>query len=381
MEKIKFFLAVLFVAIIAASCEREDFEPPIINEEEVEIASNLVLKSASGFTSDLGVIYVQQGIGTGMKVESKTTSLVTEAEWTIENTTYKSVQIAHKFTSLGSVPVRVVAKFADGSTETRTFTVQSVADIGKSDPIRYFVTAKTDGSWDVLFLFAKERLRHASDNVLYFTGSVAGWQKTVIADTEKNYIINTDGKPAKTADVGKYIGVTLNLKTRGEYSIAIIHSGSIWADYSGSNFVKAAEPGLALIWFDGGNITPRGDSYIAENLPGASGDGFFRFNQTGDAVTGKVTLYFRLDGNFTTAAFVARELDGGTYGAPITMYSVANFPEWGQIELPVTEMLGKVCGFRYGPNSSTPTVYSGNMSKSFFYDSYFKNIRISILKV
>lgn len=381
MKKLRFFFIVVFVAIMAASCEFEEFEPPITDEEQVASESKLVLKSASGFNSEVGAIYVQQGIGTGMKVESKTTSAVTEAEWTIESTTYKAVQVTHKFTTLGAVSVKVVAKFADNSTETRTFTVQSVADISKSDPIRYFVTAKTDGSWDVLFLFAKERLRYATDNVLYFTGSVTGWQKTVILDAEKNYVIGTDGKPATTTDVGKYVGVKLNLKIKEEYSIALVHSGNIWADYSGSSFVKTAEPGLAIFWFDAGTITPRGDSYIADNLPGASGDGYFRFNQTGDATTGKVTLYFRLDGNFTTAAFVVRELDGGTYGSPITMYSVPNFPEWGQIELPVTEMLGKVSGFRYGPNSAAPTTYSGNMSKSFFYDSYFKNVRISILKV
>ncbi len=371
----------LFVAIIAASCEFENFEPPIPSEEQIESQSNLVLKSASGFTSDLGTIYVQQGIATGMKVESKTSSAVTEATWTMESTTYTAVQVVHKFNSIGSVTVKVVAKFADGSTETRTFTIQVVPDISKAEPIRYFVTAKTDGSWDVLFLFAKERLRYATDNVLYFNGSVTGWQKTVIADADKNYVIGTDGKPVTTTDVGKYVGVKLNLKIKEEYSIALVHSGNVWADYSGSSFVKAAEPGLAIFWFDAGTITPLGDSYVAENLPGASGDNYFRFNQTGDEVTGKVTLYFHLDGNFTTAAFVARELEGGTYGTPITMYSVQGFSEWGQIELPITEMLGKVCGFRYGPDKNSPMVYSENMNKSFFYDSYFRNIRISLLKV
>lgn len=381
MKKVKFFLVVVFAAVMAVSCEFEEFEPPVPTEDQIASQSNLVLKSASGFNSEVGTIYVQQGVGTGMKVESKTASAVTAAKWTIESTTYEAVQIAHKFTGLGSVTVKVVATFADNSTETRTFTVQSVPDIGKAEPIRYFVTAKTDGSWDVLFLFSKERLRYATDNVFYFTGSVTGWQKTAVPDADKNYVIGTDGKPAVTTDVGKYVGVKLNLKTREEYSIALVHSGNVWADYSGSSFVKAAEPGLAIFWFDAGTITPRGDSYTAENLPGASGDGYFRFDQLGDATTGKVTLFFRLDGNFTTAAFVVRELEGGTYGAPIQMYSVQGFPEWGQIELPITEMLGKVCGFRYGPNSASPAVYSAGMSRSFFYDSYFKNIRISLLKV
>lgn len=380
MKKLRIFFAVLFVAFLA-SCEFEEFEPPVLNEEQIASQSNLVLKSATGFTSDLGVVYVQQGIAAGMKIESKTASAITEAEWTIESTTYKAVQIAHKFNTIGSVTVKVVAKFADGSTETRTFTIQVVPDISKAEPIRYFVTAKTDGSWDVLFLFAKERLRYATDNVLYYNGSVTGWQKTLVADADKNYIIGTDGKPATTTDVGKYVGVKLNLKVREEYSIALVHSGSIWADYGGSSFVKTTEPGLAIFWFDAGTITPRGDSFIAENLPGAGGDGYFRFNQTGDAVTGKVTLYFRLDGNFTASAFVVRELEGGTYGTPISMYSVPNFPQWGQIELPITEMLNKVCGFRYGPDKNSPAVFAAGMSKSFFYDSYFKNIRISLLKV
>jgi len=381
MRNFKYFL-VLFVAIFfATSCEYVEFDPPVTPDEFIEAESNLVLKSASGFSSTTGDVFVQQGIGTGLKVESKTSIGITEATWKVEGTTYQGVQIAHRFNSAGEVPVEILAKFANGSTETRTFKVKSVVDISTADPIRTFVTSKTDGSWDVLILFSKERIRHATDNVFYYTGSVSEWQKKTIPKTDHNYVIGTNGQPAKTTDVGKYIGVTVNLKTRGEYSIALVHSGNNWADFSGSAFIKAAEPGLAVFWFDGGNITARGDSYVAENLPGVTGDGYFRFNQTGDETTGKVILYFHLDQDFTTSAFVVRELEGGTYSAPITMWPVDNYPRWGQIELPITEMLGKISGFRYGPNKNSPSTYSVNMAKSFFYDGYYKNIRIHIVKV
>lgn len=380
MKHFKFFLVLIVAVVFATSCEFVEFDPPVTPDEVIEAESNLVLKSASGFSSTTGDIFVQQGVGTGLKVESKTSIGITEATWKIEGTTYQGVQVAHRFNALGTVPVEVVAKFANGSTETRTFNVKSVADISASDPIRTFVTAKTDGTWDVLILFSKERIRHATDNVLNYTGSVTDWRPVTILDAEKNYVIGTDGKPIKTTDVGKYVGVTVNLKNRGEYSIALAHSGNIWANWSGSAFVKAADPGLAIFWFDGGNITARGDSYVVENLPGVTGDGYFRFNQTGDDITGKVILYFQLDQDFTTSAFVVRELEGGTYGSPITMWPVDNFPRWGQIELPITEMLGKVSGFRYGPNNNSPGTYSANMAKSFFYDGYYKNIRIHIVK-
>ncbi|MFZ4632402.1 MAG: hypothetical protein ACOYL8_04360 [Patescibacteria group bacterium] len=381
MKTTKFFsLIVIILACIFTSCEYVEFNPPL--NEVSEANSGIRMKSANGFSSDLGTIYVQKDISTGLKVETKIASNpIDSAFWKIGTKDYKGVEILHKFTSLGEVSLTVTVKFKDKSTEIRTFKIQSVLDISSADPVRCFTTNNNNGTWQVLILVSKERLKYAVDTNFYYNGLVSNWEKKAIAYATKSYVIGTDGKPAVVKSPGKYIGIDIKLSVSGLYNFALIYDQTIWADLSGSAFIRKENAGLAWFYFDSGVITAKGESTTAASLPGVSGDTYFRFEQVGDTITGKGILYFKLDENFTTNAFVVRELSGGTYSAPSNLNAVTSFPEWGKIEIPIKELLGKVSGFKYGPSISAPTLFAKNMAYSFSYDEYFKNIRLSMLKV
>jgi|GEM_PF-1662977 hypothetical protein len=380
--------ACIFAIYALASCEKIDFlldeNTPMDEITHIDdLNSKVVIKSSKGYSTSVGLIYVQKDLPTGFKVEARSgaVSPITSAIWTIEGSTYQGTQIWHKFSGLGEIPITVVVTFENKTKETRKITIVSVMDLSTVDPIRHFITNNGDGTYNVLLLFSRERLRHASDTNFFYIGNVSDWKRVSIKPKYKRYVITPTGKPQMTSDVGKYVGVNLKITpSLSSHNIAIIHSDSLWADFSGSAFVKKDNPGLAWFTLHDGALTPQGDSY-EKNLPGKAGDSYFRFTQTGDTISGKVTLYFKLTDNFTNAAFVVRQLEGGTYTEPIQMYSVVDHPQWGQIELPITEMYGKVCAFRYGPNRNQASVYSKNMPLSFFYDPYYKNIRVIISRV
>lgn len=380
MKKIKFLSFSIIAMFVLLSCEQVDFNPG----SEITPGTNgssIMLKSSAGFNSAVGVIYVQQGIGTGLKVQSlDVTKQIKSAAWKVNEQDYNGLEIFHKFLTLGSASLTVVVTYQNGTTETRTFTIVVVTDISEFDPVRYFITANTNGTWNVLLLFSKERIKSATDSILYYNGNVSGWEKKLISDSEKHYVINAEGKPVKTNDVGKYAGVSLTLSTSGIYSIALVHSVSVWADLSGSAFIKQDNVGLAWFTFDKGVVIPNGDMTPILNLPAIIGDDYFRYEQIGD-VRGKTIVYFKLDGNYTNTAFFVRELEGGTYSAPLLLSPVTSFPEWGKYELNTSDLVGKVSGFRYGPNINYPTTYSTNMNKCFFWDNYFKNIRVSLFNL
>lgn len=372
--------AVVICIFLFSACEYVEFNPPV--QETSEENSSIRMKSSAGYSSDLGTVYVQKDISTGLKVESKvSTNPIDSATWTVGSIQYTGVEILHKFTALGEVSLTVVVKFKDKTQETRTFKVVSILDISSADPVQCFTTKNVDGSWQALFLFPKDRLKYATDTNYYYNGLVSNWEKKSIPYANKSYVIGIDGKPVAVKGPGKYIGVDIKLSVAGLYNLTIIYDATIWADLSGSAFIRKENPGLAWFYFDAGVVTPKGEANANVSLPGLVGDTYFRAEQVGDTITGKGVFYFKLDGNYTSTAFVVRELSGGTYSAPIALTAVTSFPEWGKIEIPIKEVLGKVSGFRYGPNISAPTVYSKNMEYSFSFDSYYKNIRYMMLKI
>lgn len=373
-------VTVVICIFLFSACEYVDFNPPV--QTTTEENSNIRMKVSNGYNSDLGTIYVQKDISTGLKVESKLSSNpIDSASWTIGSIRYTGVEILHKFTSLGEVSLTVLVKFKDKTTETRSFKVQSILEISSADPVRFFTTNNGNGSWQVLVLISKERLKYATDTNFYYNGLVSNWEKKSIPYANKSYVIGTDGKPVAVKSPGKYIGIDIKLSVTGLYNLALIYDQTIWADLSGSTFIRKENPGLAWFYFDAGVITPKGEASTSASLPGSVGDTYFRAEQVGDTITGKGVFYFKLDANYTSTAFVVRELSGGTYSAPIALTAVTSYPEWGKIEIPIKEVMGHVSGFRYGPNISAPSVYSKNMEYSFSYDSYFKSIRYLMLKI
>ena len=379
MKKLKLFCIVLIVTLFSA-CDYVKFEEPTTSEAE----SQMILKSTAGFSSAIGVVYVQKDVVAGLKVESKTGLQIISAKWKIESSTYDEEQIFHKFNTLGEISITIDVIYADNTKETRTFKVQSVVDISTADPVRVFTTANTDGTWNVLLLFSKERVKYATSNEFAYNGTVTNWVQKAVPTADKNYIVGIDGKPLATTDVGKYIGIKIVLKDKGIYNIALIHSGKDWADLSGSKFIRQNNPGLVFFSFDGGVVIANGEIVTSSVLPGFAGDGYFRFSLPETPKGGAelpCQLYFKLDGNYTANAFVVHELEGGGYSNPITMNAVPTYTDWGTIQVPVVELIGSVNGFRYGPDKTKPTEFSVNLKNSFFYSAYFNKLEFSLIKV
>jgi hypothetical protein len=383
MKKVK-LLFVCFVVVAFAACNYVEFEEPTTPEAVVESESQMVLKSATGFSSIIGTVYVQQGVANGLKVENKAGLQVTSAKWKIESITYDGGQIFHKFNALGEISITIDVTYADATKETRTFKVQSVIDMSTADPVRVFTTANTDGTWNVLFLFSKERVKYATSTEFSYNGTVTNWVQKAVPTADKNYIVGIDGKPLATTDVGKYVGVKIVLKDKGVYNVALIHSGKDWTDLSGSKFIRTDNPGLCWFSFDGGVVVANGTILTGSVLPGFAGDGYFRFSLPETPKGGvelPCQLYFKLDGNYTANAFAVRELEGGGYSTPITMNAVPTYADWGTIEIPVADLIGSINGFRYGPDKTKPTEFSANLKNSSFYSSYFNKIQFSLIKV
>lgn len=384
MKKKKFLGVICAIfSLLLVGCEYVAYVAVDVLETDpvaVENNSRIMLRSAQGYNSSVGTVYVQQGVGTGLKVQSKTSLSVKSAKWVIGMSEMNGVEIFYKFETLGEITLSVVVTFADNTTETRSFIVVSVLDISKADPIQYFATDNGNNTWTVLILVSAERLKMATDTAMFYNGLVSNWVLRAIPSAGRNYNITTDGKPQVVTGVGKYIGTKIVLGVAGLYNIAFIHSVDNWADLSGSSYIRKENQGLAWFYFERGTISPRGDGYIGGSLPGSTsvvGDSYFRHEEKDTSFT----LYFKLDEVFTANAFVVKERAGGTYSAPILMTAVSGFPEWGKIDVPASELIGIVAGFRYGPNKATPTIFSKNMEYSICWDEYFKNLRLLVLKI
>lgn len=375
MRKVIYFLVLTLASIIVASCSKVDFD--LNTEGAKDQNTSLVLSTRAGYSSASGTVYVPQGVGTFFSLESSTKK-IKHAFWEIERSKYEGIQIAHKFVSLGEVKLIIRVKFEDETEENKEFKVISVLDISSVDPVQIFSEKKSDGTWDMLFLFSKERLRFASSNKYYYNGLVSEWKIKPLPDNNA-YIIDKDGKPKKTSDVGKYVGLTINMKLKGLYNIALIHSETNWTDLSGSKYLRSDNPGLAWFWLEDGEVIPQGGVEIV-NLPGESGDEYFRFSYSGTS-NNEVILFFQLEKALQSEAFVVQELSGGGYSGPISLEAVSGHPNWGQIKLAASELEWRVSGFRYGPDKRKLEVYSPNMKKSFFYSDYYKNLRIVVYKI
>ncbi len=339
-------------------------------------SSQITLKSANGYSSESGEFYVQQGIATLLYLESKTYS-ISSAFWRLDGKTYDQLEIVHTFSGLGEFEVKVEIKLSDGNTLNKTFKVTSVLDISTNDPVKMFSNKLSNGKWEILVLLSKERLRFASSDSYYFLGTMNDWVAELIPASDLNFIINAQGLPEKTSDVGKYIGARFQLDKSDEHKIAIQVADGSWADFSGSVFIKKEKKDIAVFYFDAesGELIPQGD-YSNQVLPGKSGDNYFRFEVL--AGQEKIKLFFRLENDYTNKSFFRYRLESGLYSSYVGLNLVPNFPLWGSVEMSMTEFKGKILDLRYGADNSRSEVYSGNMSKSRFYSNYFKSLRLSL---
>lgn len=334
----------------------------------------LVLKSATGFSSETGEIYVQHNIGAGLEVStSKPEITVSSAVWTIETSSYNGVEISHKFTTLGRVTLTVDAILSTGATASKSFVVNVVQDISKNDPIIMKSQGRSAGKTAILFLFSRERLRYASSTELFYIGSMTDWKNIPIS--YKSYVINDQGEAIVVTDVGKYVGFTLE-SADGDYEMALVHSQSVWVDFSGSAYVQKANTGKIRFGVRGLDIIALGDNWVSD-LPGNAGDMYFRFSQS----SAKVDLYFKLEADYSANAFYTYQLANGQFSSPVLLFPVEGKPSWGRAELLSAQYLDRVITFRFGPDYHSPSVLSGNLQKSSYFSTFKNGIEIQFQKI
>lgn len=372
--------ALLFLlAILALSaCDWADpypLNPNEFGEIDNAVSGSLVLKSASGFSSDIGTVYIQKGVQNWLIIKSRSGKTISEVKWTIAGQKYEGENIIFKTQTVGEIEVKVEVIFSNETKETSTFKIISVHDLSMADPVRVFVTSTSNSGAEVLFLFSKERISSATSEDFYVIGSATDWQKRLIPEADHNYIIK-DGSPEKINDVGTHMGYKIVLPV-GENSLALVYadeiSDNIWANFSGSSFVKSEEnPGLLVFHFNGQQVVPLGDNQ--PGLPGAVGDSYFRFTKNSDAT---VSIYFDLDVDYNADAFVVKRNDNGVYETLRSLSPVNEFDTWGTFNISFSEISGKVLYLRFGPDKDQKTVYSNSMQKSLFYDDFFKAIKVS----
>lgn len=377
MKKLMVILVVFAVALF--SCERIDtevIEEAVETEKPHESYSRLVVRSGYGFSSIYG-IYVQQGVATLLKlnIEGQTEKLKTVI-WKIDGSNYEGLQVSHKFNSIGESKINIKVTFDDGSEAEQDFVVTSVLDISSADPVQVFSTKADEDYYDVLFLFSKERLRYAKGTTYYYDGLIVDWKKKVVPENN-SYVINSEGKPELVDGVGKYVGVKLKLKNRGLYNITLVHSGDNWIDISGSKYVRSDNPGLAWFWFENGEILSQGNTNV-NDAPGLNGDNCFRFSVSDNE---KASLFFKLDNEYTSSAFVLKQDEGGSYSDTILMEKATNHEKWGKIEIDLEGQLEKVLSFRYGENIEKPNDLSPNMKESYYYDEFYKSLRLILFVI
>ena len=370
MKKIFYFVLVVLLLSFVSSCVwTEPYEPLPGGEDE---GYDLVLKSASGFNSAVGDVYLQRDLNTLFSIYSRSDNPIETVIWKIEGTTLAGKEIIYRTNSLGQIPFEVDVSFKDGTSQKKAFAVFSVIDLNQADPVQAFVLSTNGTKGEILFLFSKERISQATGDNFYYNGSVSNWVKKLIPEDDHNYIIS-GGVPTKTTDVGKYIGVRLSLDI-GEHSLALVHSDNEWANLSGSRFIKKEEnTGMVIFSFDGSKIIPLGDNQSL--YPGNVGDAYFRFSNNGN---GTIGFFFKFDEAVTSNSFISRRDLSGNYFPPIQVSAVSNFPQWGVYSLSISGISEDILYFRYGANKNSPLDYAEGMKRSNFYNEVFNALRVSI---
>jgi hypothetical protein len=373
-EKFNFFKIVFVILVMfnTVSCiDYPDFDTESMSEE-------LILKSANGYSSELGEFYVQRGVATVLYLEGRNYDIMS-ATWEINDEKVEGKQIVYTFNSTISYDIEVEATMSNGEVVNKTFVVNCIVDLSEKDPIKSFVLGNDNDKWQLLFLFSKERMSESNGSYYNYIGTMTDWDEEEINSNDENYIINSDGEPERVDDVGKYLGVNFELENYSdEHEIAIVLDNGDWVDLSGSNFVKNDNKTKAIFYFDSeaGEVIPQGD-YSEESLPGESGDMYMRFKIDDESLT----VYFLLKDGYTNESFCKYRKDDGTYTSYRKLEEVSSFSAWGSYSFNIASVRGKIFDLRYGQDYDDDENYSKNMNKSLFYSEYFNCLRLSLLKI
>lgn len=235
-----FFLS----TIIFSACEK--FEPKIPEKENDEVITtdDLIIYSDRGWHSNLPELFLEKNKLTKLRVVSKSDKEIVSATWKIETKTFQGKEIDFTTSNLGEIAAEVLVKYSNNDLVKKNFKIISVLDIEKEDPVKAFVIKKNGNEAELLFLFSKKRISNITRNNLMFIGTITDWKERIVPLDDYNYVI-IEGRAEKVLTGGDYVGVRFPFFIGYFGKIALIHSGNLWSDLSGSVFTKTTENTLA----------------------------------------------------------------------------------------------------------------------------------------
>ena len=205
-----------------------------------------------------------------------------------------------------------------------------------------------------------------------FTGTIVtpAWTIAKVAPADTNYnLVNNVLVAAGNGNVGKFIAVRY-INYPGDYELHVGHIksdgtlsfGSFWGFFPDGKYTENLD----------GTLVPRS----VANMPGTSGDDGSNpvvRQEIGDST---VVIYTKYIAAFTKG-FIQTQNADGTWNAAVAQTAVANYPDWGKLEIkyrnfPIKDLLV----FRFGPDITKPSVFSANMSSSTYW-----NVTLQYLQV
>ena len=245
-----FFLTAIFSFSSCGKFKPDGLSGPDPGENPIK-KGNLIVYSEDGWHSGLASFFVEKGRNNKLRVKSNSDS-IKSATWKIAETNLNGLEVSFTPNVVREIQAEVLVIYENDVREKMNFKIVSVNSLEEVDPVKTFILSKSGSNYELLFLFRKDRLK-SLDN-LKFIGTITNWREEVIPASDYNY--NIVNNRAEKVPNGEYVGLKFSFKLNYFGKVAIIHSGNLWADLSGSKFVKKEEPTVVSFKLESYAIVP-----------------------------------------------------------------------------------------------------------------------------
>ena len=382
MKTLKMFF-ILFSVIIFFGCQEKILVEPDdapVTDGKIQIQVSTLYKTSSG--SD--TVQTEKYLRTSYNAIAKNGINIVTWQWTFQENNFKSsnasVEFWHSLDPGAITLVTLVGIDDKGQSHSTSVFVKIVNSLDGLPGFALVSCTSTGASnlYNLVFIAHKKGLLGINGSAYGYSGSVTSptWTVKTIApaDTNSNYV-NGAVVPANAGDIGKFVVIRVTLSP-GDYQLPVgkiassngnLIWGSFWGNYKDNKFTLTSS----------GNVT----GITTANAPGSMGDEGVNAVVRIDVDSSSVTVYTRHASAFTSG-FVRLQNANGTWREPLAETAVNGFPNWGKIKINFTQFpISDLLVFQFGPNISSPTTYSPNMSGSSYWDNAFQYLKVKVVPV
>lgn len=379
MKKILMFVCFFCLAgIIMTSCKKVGIVP---DQPEIQV-------------SGLKVVLINDTVNVQIKtaVTFKAVGL-TNCTWAIHDGTNtitlsgEQVTLGAGFQFLGVDLVQVTGTNS-GNQTTLTKYVKVVLDLVTTEPIIYLSSHPTSSPDTVENWFALSKERMKFTGYYFHIGNYIPsiWVYPIAVPTADTacYLSGTTPTPAPSGDPGQWIVVKIKNAKGKHYEMGVgkinASNTQIWGNFEGSQWVSATN-GYLIVWNTDANGIPV--------IPSQNNDWPLETGDVGnspvvrlDQQDTKVILGFNNGVEFSNnQPWVRFRGSDYSWGTPIAQSALAGWPNWGQYELPYSQIpANNLIRFQIGTNINMPSYLNVNMDQSSMYDSFYNELRLSLIK-